>query len=91
MLSQIHLSVLVLGDAEMFLFAVDICLEELVPVGMKDREGCPINCLRIFSSFALLCLTLLVHIHSQGFNHCLRLFSPALLLPCLFGVHGYVL
>lgn len=38
MLSQIHLRVLVSGDAEMFLFAVDICLEELVPVGMKDTR-----------------------------------------------------
>lgn len=44
MLSQIHLCLLVLGNTEI-LFSVDICLEELVSVGMKDKEGCSKNSL----------------------------------------------
>lgn len=44
MLSQIHLCLLVLDNTEILL-TVDICLEELVSLGMKDREGCLVNSL----------------------------------------------
>lgn len=67
------------------MFAVDICLEELVPLGMKDRKGCTLNSLCAFFLFCLFCLTLLSHIHSHSFNHYFKPwnFSPALVLPFL--------
>lgn len=45
MQSPIHLRQMVLGNPETFLNTVDICLEECVPYGVKDREGYPIHVL----------------------------------------------
>lgn len=44
MLSQIHLCLLPSAHSGILL-TEDICLEELVSPGMKDREGCSINSL----------------------------------------------